>query len=195
MSGDTWQKFANLRLLYGYMFAQPGKKLMFMGDEFGQWAEWDVEQSLDWHLLESPAHSGLRLWVSDLNRILREEKALHQLDFDPAGFAWIDCTDADQSIVSLVRRGESESSVVVAVFNFTPVPRFGYRIGVPRPGRWLELLNGDAPLYGGSGHGNLGGVEADPIPRHGHASSLALTLPPLAALFLKPDPESTTSPD
>jgi 1,4-alpha-glucan branching enzyme len=194
MAGDPWQKFANLRLLYGYMFAQPGKKLIFMGDEFAQWAEWDVESSLDWHLLESPAHSGMRLWVGDLNRILRQEKALHELDFDPAGFAWIDCTDADQSIVSLLRFGRSPSDILVGVFNFTPVPRYGYQIGVPRRGRWLELLNSDAPLYGGSGHGNLGGVEADAVAMHGHPYSLALTLPPLAALFLKPDPESTTPP-
>jgi 1,4-alpha-glucan branching enzyme len=190
MPGDDWQKFANLRLLYGYMYVQPGKKLMFMGDEFGQWHEWDHDQSLDWHLLDHPMHSGMRLWVGDLNRILREEKALHELDFDPAGFSWIDVTDADQSIVSLIRKGRSPEDILVGVFNFTPVPRQNYQIGIPQAGRWLELLNSDAPLYGGSGQGNLGGVEAVPISVHGHRHSLTLTLPPLAALFLKPAPAS-----
>ncbi len=190
MPGDDWQKFANLRLLFGYMYAQPGKKLMFMGDEFGQWSEWDHDKSLDWHLLDNPMHGGLRLWVGDLNRILRDEKALHELDFDPAGFAWIDVTDADQSIVSLIRKGRSPQDILVGVFNFTPVPRHNYQIGIPQAGRWLELLNSDAPLYGGSGQGNLGGVEAVPISVHGHRHSLTLTLPPLAALFLKPAPPS-----
>ena len=189
MPGDEWQKFANLRLLYGYMFAQPGKKLLFMGDEFGQWSEWDHEQSLDWHLLDNPMHGGLRLWVGDLNRVLREEKALHEMDFEPGGFSWIDCTDADQSVVSLIRRGRQESDLVVAIFNFTPVPRHNYQVGVPQGGRWRELLNGDSPAYGGSGQGNLGGVEAVPVSMHGQRHSLTLTLPPLAALFLKPDPE------
>ena len=187
MPGDDWQKFANLRLLYGYMYAQPGKKLLFMGDEFAQWREWDHDQSLDWHLLDQPMHGGMRLWVGDLNRILRDEKALHELDFEPAGFSWIDVTDSDQSVVSLIRRGRSEQDIVVGVFNFTPVPRQNYQIGIPLAGRWLELLNSDAPLYGGSGQGNLGGVEAVPISMHGHRQSLTLTLPPLGALFLKPE--------
>jgi 1,4-alpha-glucan branching enzyme len=191
MPGDDWQKFANLRLLFAYMYAQPGKKLMFMGDEFGQWHEWDHDKSLDWHLLDQPRHSAMRLWVGDLNRILREEKALHELDFDPAGFSWIDVTDADQSVVSLIRRGRLPQDVLVGVFNFTPVPRHNYQIGIPQAGRWLELLNSDAPLYGGSGQGNLGGVEAVPISVHGHRHSLTLTLPPLAALFLKPAPEDS----
>jgi 1,4-alpha-glucan branching enzyme len=190
MPGDDWQKFANLRLLFAYMYAQPGKKLMFMGDEFGQWHEWDHDQSLDWHLLDQPMHSAMRLWVGDLNRILRDEKALHELDFDPAGFSWIDVTDADQSIVSLIRRGRSPEDIIVGVFNFTPVPRQNYQIGIPQAGRWLELLNSDAPLYGGSGQGNLGGVEAVPISAHGHRHSLTLTLPPLGALFLKPAPSN-----
>jgi 1,4-alpha-glucan branching enzyme len=190
MPGDDWQKFANLRLLYGWMFAQPGKKLLFMGGEFGQWHEWDVEQSLDWHLLDQPMHGGLRLWVGDLNRILREEKALHELDFDPAGFSWIDVTDADNSVVSLIRRGRSPEDILVAAFNFTPVPRHNYQIGIPMAGRWRELLNSDAPLYGGSGQGNLGGVEAVPVSMHGHMHSVTLTLPPLGALFLKPEVEA-----
>jgi len=188
MPGDDWQKFANLRLLFGWMYAQPGKKLLFMGGEFGQWKEWDVESSLDWHLVDLPMHGGLRLWVGDLNRVLREEKALHELDFDPAGFQWIDVTDSEHSVVSLIRRGRSPEDVVVAVFNFTPVPRYNYQIGIPSGGRWRELLNGDAPLYGGSGMGNMGGVDAVPVAMHGHGHSVTLTLPPLAALFLKPEP-------
>jgi 1,4-alpha-glucan branching enzyme len=129
----------------------------------------------------------MRQWVGDLNRILRDEKAMHELDFDPAGFSWIDATDLDQSVVSLIRRGRSEKDILVAVFNFTPVPRQNYQIGIPEGGRWQELLNSDAPLYGGSGQGNLGGVEAAPISMHGHRHSLTLTLPPLGALFLKPE--------
>jgi 1,4-alpha-glucan branching enzyme len=187
MPGDGWQKFANLRLLFGWMYAQPGKKLLFMGAEFGQWREWDVETSLDWHLLDQPMHSGLRLWVGDLNRVMREEKALHELDFDPAGFQWIDVNDSDNSVVSLMRRGRDSRDVVVAIFNFTPVPRHNYQIGVPAAGHWREVLNGDAPTYGGSGMGNLGGVDAVPVAMHGHMHSITLTLPPLAALFLKPE--------
>ncbi len=175
MPGDEWQKFANLRVLYGWMYAQPGKKLVFMGGEFGQWKEWDVEQSLDWHLLDYPMHGGLRLWVGDLNRILREEKALHEMDFDPRGFQWIDVTDADHSVVSLIRRGRMPEDVVVAVFNFTPVPRHNYQIGIPGAGRWAEVLNSDAPLYGGSGMGNMGGVEAVPVSMHGHSHSVTLS--------------------
>ena len=189
MPGDEWQKFANLRLLYGWMYAQPGKKLLFMGGEFGQGREWDVEQSLDWHLLDYPMHGGLRLWVGDLNRILREEKSLHELDFDPAGFSWIDVTDADHSVVSLIRRSATPGDMLVAVFNFTPVPRYNYQIGIPSAGRWREVLNSDAPLYGGSGQGNLGGVEAVPVSMHGHMHSITLMLPPLGALFLKPEGE------
>jgi len=189
MPGDEWQKFANLRVLYGWMYAQPGKKLVFMGGEFGQWKEWDVEQSLDWHLLDYPMHGGLRLWVGDLNRILREEKALHEMDFDPRGFQWIDVTDADHSVVSLIRRGKMPEDIVVAVFNFTPVPRHNYQIGIPGAGWWAEVLNSDAPLYGGSGMGNMGGVEAVPVSMHGHSHSVTLTLPPLGALFLKHHPE------
>ena len=191
MPGDEWQKFANLRLLYGWMYAQPGKKLLFMGGEFGQGREWDVEQSLDWHLLDFPMHGGLRLWVGDLNRILREEKSLHELDFDPAGFSWIDVTDADHSVVSLIRRSATPGDMLVAVFNFTPVPRYNYQIGIPSAGRWREVLNSDAPLYGGSGQGNLGGVEAVPVSMHGHMHSITLTLPPLGALFLKPEGETS----
>jgi 1,4-alpha-glucan branching enzyme len=186
MPGDDWQKFANLRLLFAYMYAMPGKKLLFMGGEFGQWNEWNHESSLDWHLLEQPMHGGLSRWTGDLNRVMRDEKALHELDFDPAGFSWIDWTDAEQSVISFLRRS-SQGELLIAAFNFTPVPRYNYQIGAPLPGRWLELLNSDAPIYGGSGQGNMGGVDAAPVGRHGHLHSLNLTLPPLGAVFLKPD--------
>jgi len=191
MPGDDWQKFANLRLLLAYMYAVPGKKLLFMGAEFGQWSEWNHEASLDWHLLKEPMHDGLSRWTGDLNRVMREERPLHELDFDPAGFAWIDITDAEQSVISFMRRS-SNDELIIAVFNFTPVPRHNYQIGAPLPGRWLELLNSDAPIYGGSGQGNLGGVDAVPIGKHGHLHSLTLTLPPLGALFLKPEPSAET---
>jgi 1,4-alpha-glucan branching enzyme len=187
MPGDDWQKFANLRLLFAWMYAQPGKKLLFMGSEFGQWDEWDVESSLDWHLLDHLPHAGLSHWVGDLNRILREENALHEIDFDPAGFSWIDASDNEQSVVSLLRRGAAPDDVVMAAFNFTPVPRHDYQIGAPKSGHWRELLNSDAPMYGGSGQGNLGGVDTRPVGRHGHLHSLTLTLPPLGAIFLKPE--------
>jgi 1,4-alpha-glucan branching enzyme len=190
MPGDDWQKFANLRLLLAYMYAVPGKKLLFMGAEFGQWTEWNHEASLDWHLLKEPMHDGLSRWTGDLNRVMREERPLHELDFDPAGFAWIDITDAEQSVVSFMRRS-SNDELIIAVFNFTPVPRHNYQIGAPLPGRWLELLNSDAPIYGGSGQGNLGGVDAVPVGKHGHLHSLTLTLPPLGAIFLKPAPPDT----
>jgi len=191
MPGDDWQKFANLRLLLAYMYAVPGKKLLFMGAEFGQWSEWNHEASLDWHLLKEPMHDGLSRWTGDLNRVMREERPLHELDFDPAGFAWIDITDAEQSVISFMRRS-SNDELIIAVFNFTPVPRHNYQIGAPLPGRWLELLNSDAPIYGGSGQGNLGGVDAVPVGKHGHLHSLTLTLPPLGALFLKPEPSAET---
>ena len=183
MPGDTWQKFANLRLLYGYLFGQPGKKLLFMGNEFGQWAEWYHEVSLDWHLLREPLHQGMKSWVTDLNALYRSEPALHESDCDPAGFSWADCSDADSSVVSFVRHGRSTDALVFPVFNFTPVPRHGYRLGVPRGGFWREALNSDSRSYGGSGLGNLGGLQTAPIPAHGRAQSLELVLPPLSALF------------
>ncbi len=189
MPGDDWQKFANLRLLLAYMYAMPGKKLLFMGAEFGQWSEWNHEKSLDWHLLKEPMHGGLSRLTGDLNRVMREEKPLYELDFDPAGFAWIDATDSEQSVISFIRRSSS-GELIVAAFNFTPVPRHNYQVGAPLPGRWLELLNSDAPIYGGSGQGNLGAVDAAPIGKHGHLHSFTLTLPPLGAIFLKPDPDS-----
>jgi len=185
MPGDDWQKFANLRLLYGYMYLQPGKKLLFMGGEFGQWWEWNHEASLDWHLLDVPAHQGLQRWVRDLNTIYRGEAALHELDCEPAGFAWIDCNDAAQSTLLFLRRGRSTADAFVVGCNFTPVLRRGYRIGVPHGGHWQEVLNSDAPLYGGSGQGNLGGVTADQISWHGLPQSITVTLPPLGIVVFK----------
>jgi 1,4-alpha-glucan branching enzyme len=185
MAGDDWQKFANLRLLFGYMYAQSGKKLLFMGGEFGQWREWSHDESLDWHLLAYPPHIGLQRWVADLNWRYRSEPALYEQDFHPAGFSWIDCNDAEASVVSLIRRGRTTDDVVLVVCNFTPVPRLNYRVGAVRGGFWKEVLNSDATDYGGSGYGNLGAVEATPVPCHGRLYSLNLTLPPLAAVFLK----------
>jgi 1,4-alpha-glucan branching enzyme len=185
MPGDDWQKFANLRLLFGYMYAQPGKKLLFMGGELGQWREWAHDESLEWHLLEYPPHSGLKHWVEDLNRFYRGQPALYELDFEQAGFEWIDCNDVEHSVVSLTRRGRSPDDFLVAVCNFTPTTHPNYRIGVPQPGFWKELLNSDAREYGGSGQGNLGGKEAAPIPLHRRPYSLTINLPPLAAVFFK----------
>ena len=185
MPGDNWQKFANLKLLFGYMYVQPGKKLLFMGGEFGQWNEWYHEVGLDWHLLDDPTHAGLQHWVQDLNRLYRSEPALYQLDFDPAGFEWIDCNDSQNSVLSLIRKGRSATDTLVIVCNFTPVSRGTYRVGVPNGGFWRELLNSDAEEYGGSGVGNMGGVEASSTGFHGRPHSLDLTLPPLGAIFLK----------
>jgi 1,4-alpha-glucan branching enzyme len=184
MAGDDWQKFANLRLLLGAMYAQPGKKLLFMGGEFGQWREWAHDGSLDWHLLHYAPHAGLQRWVADLNRVYRTTPALYTQDHHPAGFAWIDCNDADSSVVSWLRYGSTPADFILIVTNYTPMPRHNYRIGVPRGGMWHEALNSDATTYGGSGYGNLGAVEAAPVPFHGHPFSLNLTLPPLAVLFL-----------
>jgi len=186
MPGDMWQQFANLRLLYGYMYGQPGKKLLFMGGEFGQWREWDHESSLDWHLLDYPTHSGVMSWIADLNRVHRAEPALHELDCHPQGFEWIDCSDVDSGVLAFLRRGESDPRPIAVICNFTPVPRLGYRVGVPWAGLWRELLNSDAGCYGGSNTGNAGAVHTEPVATHGREQSLVLDLPPLAALFLKP---------
>jgi 1,4-alpha-glucan branching enzyme len=185
MPGDEWQKFANLRLLFAYMFAQPGKKLLFMGDEFGQVGEWAHDRSLDWNVLEYPVHRGLMNWVEQLNRVYRSEPALHWFDNDPQGFEWVDCNDAPMSVVSLLRKSKEGENPVLITCNFTPVPRIGYMVGVPLGGYWRELLNSDAREYGGSGMGNMGGAEALPQSTHGRPYSLRLTLPPLGALFLK----------
>jgi 1,4-alpha-glucan branching enzyme len=186
MPGDDWRKFANLRLLLAYMYAQPGKKLLFMGAEFGQWAEWWHERGLDWDLLQYANHQGLQACVSDLNRLYRAEPALHQLDHHPAGFEWVDCHDSESSVLAFLRTArEPEGRVVLAVCNFTPVPRHNYLIGVPQPGIWREILNSDSVAYGGSGAGNLGGAETVLKKAHGREQSLSLTLPPLAAIYLR----------
>jgi 1,4-alpha-glucan branching enzyme len=185
MPGDEWQKMANLRLLFGYMWSHPGKKLLFMGGELGQRAEWDHDSSLDWRLAQTPFGQGLKRWVRDLNALLRAEPALHELDFSPEGFRWIDCNDNQHSVFSLVRWDRARARPLVCAFNFTPVPRHGYRIGVPDPGGWEEALNSDAPRYGGSGQGNPRRLEAAPVEAHGHGQSLDLTLPPLGALILR----------
>jgi 1,4-alpha-glucan branching enzyme len=188
MPGDDWQKFANLRLLLGYMFAQPGKKLLFMGCEFGQYREWSHDRSLDWNLLERPLNRGLVNWVEQLNRVYRSESPLHWFDNDPQGFEWVDCNDAPTSVISLLRKGKDDAggeNPVLVVCNFTPVPRLGYMVGVPSGGYWKEILNSDALEYGGSGSGNMGGTEALAEKTHGRPFSLRLTLPPLGALFLR----------
>ena len=190
LPGDDWQKAATLRALFGFMYAHPGKKLMFMGAEFGQGREWDHDHSLDWHLLEQPLHAGIRRFVTDLNRVYRSEPALYQVDFEGTGFSWIDCNDSENSVVSLIRRGRSGGSAVIAVLNFTPVHRDGYVIGVPHPGNYIELLNSDAEAYGGVNVGNGGTVTTEAIAAHGHQQSLRLTLPALSCLLLKAVGES-----
>ena len=185
MPGDVWQKFANLRALFGMMFCYPGKKLIFMGCEFGQWSEWNSEQSLDWHLLEYDTHRGIQRWVKDLNVVLRDESALHDVDFDPSGFRWVEVHDAQNSVLAFSRRNRAGDRAVSCVFNLTPVPRTDYRIGVERPGFYREILNSDAAIYGGSGLGNMGGVQSDQISSNGYAYSLKLLLPPLSAMVLR----------
>jgi 1,4-alpha-glucan branching enzyme len=185
MPGDLWQKRANLRLLFGYMWAQSGKKLLFMGSEFGQWREWNHDTSLEWHLVQFPDHQGILRWVEDLNRVYKDEPALHALDIDPRGFQWIDANDGDNSVLTFMRKTEDPNDAIVVALNFTPVPRKAYRVGVPQCGYWRELLNSDAEMYGGSGMGNSGGCQSDPVPWHGQSCSITLTLPPLGALYLK----------
>ena len=188
MPGDDWQKFANLRAFYAFMYGHPGKKLLFMGGEFGQTNEWNHETGLDWHLLEmGPYHRGLRRLVQDLNRLYRTQPALAQADCSPEGFQWIDCDDSDASAVSFLRRGHDSEDFLVFVCNFTPVVRHGYRLGVPRGGLYREHINTDAAVYGGSDVGNAGVVLAEPISTHGRPYSLRLTLPPLATVVFRPD--------
>ncbi len=187
MPGDDWQKFANLRLLLGYMYGQGGKKLLFMGGEFGQRREWNHDESLQWHLLQYEPHKGLQQWVGDLNRLYCHEKALHELDCESEGFEWIDANDVEHSVLSFLRKGRDGQAVLV-LCNFTPETHFAYRIGVPTPGKWKELLNSDATVYGGSGQGNMGGAETSPLALHGRPYSLAVNVPPLAVLFMKHEP-------
>jgi 1,4-alpha-glucan branching enzyme len=186
MPGDAWQKFANLRLLYSYMWCHPGKKLLFMGGEFGQWQEWNFDESLHWHLLAGENHRGLSRALADLNDLVRREPALHELDFDGRGFEWIDCHNWQDSVLAFVRRGSSSRDCLVVCCNFTPVLRHGYRLGVPAAGGYEEIFNSDSSWYGGSNAGNGGGLQSTPQPHHGREHSLTLTLPPLAVVVLKP---------
>jgi 1,4-alpha-glucan branching enzyme len=186
MPGDLWQKHASLRTLYGFMYAHPGKKLLFMGAEIGQWREWNYDSSLDWHLLEHREHKGLSLWLQDLNRIYHQERSLYEVDFDPGGFQWIDCCDHENSVISAIRRAKNPEDFTVVVANFTPVPRPGYRIGVPKGGWYREVLNSDGEMYGGSNMGNAGGAYAEPVPVHGFEHSLSMTVPPLGFVMFKP---------
>ncbi len=189
MPGDEWQKFANMRLLLAYMYAQPGKKLLFMGAEFAQWREWTHDASLDWQLEDLPNHAGIEHLVSDLNALYRSLPALHEGDCVSTGFEWIAANDADNSTLAFLRKSPLDPlpPPIAIVCNFTPVVRQNYRLGVPSGGFWQEILNTDAVHYAGSGQGNLGGVEAAPLPFHGRPYSLTLTLPPLGALFLRPE--------
>ncbi|HEY7544334.1 MAG TPA: 1,4-alpha-glucan branching protein GlgB [Blastocatellia bacterium] len=187
--GDDWQKMAGLRLLFGYMYGHPGKKLLFMGGEFGQSREWNHDASLDWHLVERPLNRGVQRWLSELNNFYRNEPALHELDFQSDGFEWVDFRDADKSAISFLRKAKSTDDSILVVCNFTPVPRTNYRVGVPEGGFWKEALNSDAREYGGSGYGNVGGMEASPVPSHGKFHSLSLTVPPLGVLFFKRESE------
>ncbi|MFP4081850.1 MAG: 1,4-alpha-glucan branching protein GlgB [Candidatus Aminicenantes bacterium] len=185
MPGDDWQKFANLRLLLGFMYTHPGKKILFMGGEFGQRREWVHEGSLEWHLLKHQSHQGVQHWVKDLNHFYRKEGALYEIDFERHGFEWIDFSDWEKSIICFLRKGKKPEHVILVVCNLTPVPCHNYRVGVPASGFWREVLNSDAKEYGGSGQGNMGGVEATPVPFHGKDQSLSLTLPPLSIVFFK----------
>ena len=186
MPGDRWQKFANLRAFYAFQYAHPGKKLLFMGGELGQWQEWNSQESIHWHLLAETDHAGLKRFVRDLNTLYRGEPALYERDFDPEGFEWISLHDASNSVLSFLRRARSSDAPLIFACNFTPVPRENYRIGVPTPGTYRELINSDSERYGGSNMGNLGTVQTDPIASHGHPHSLQITLPPLAAVMFKP---------
>ncbi|RLC28216.1 MAG: 1,4-alpha-glucan branching enzyme [Deltaproteobacteria bacterium] len=190
MPGDRWQKFANLRLLLGYMYAEPGKKTLFMGGEIGQWSEWGHDRQVEWELLQHPPHQGLQRYVRDLNRMYASEPALYERDTDPGGFQWIDFRDTDATVVSFIRKGDAPGERLLFVFNFTPVPRPGYRVGAPVPGFYREVINSDAAVYGGSNVGMAGGATADPVPCHGLPASLTLTLPPLGMLVLKPAREN-----
>jgi 1,4-alpha-glucan branching enzyme len=185
MPGDDWQQAANLRLLFAYMYAQPGKKLLFMGGEFGQRREWTHDAGLEWEVIEQFPHNGLIRCAADLGRLYGSEPALHELDCQPAGFEWIDCNDAAVSVITFIRRGKSSNDLILVACNFTPVARLNYRVGAPFPGWWREIFNSDAAEYGGTGQGNMGGAEASPVSFHGRPFSLSLTLPPLAAVFLK----------
>jgi 1,4-alpha-glucan branching enzyme len=185
MPGDLWQQFANLRLVFGYQYAHPGKKLLFMGQEFGQRQEWSEARNLDWDLLQHDSHRDIQRLIADLNKLYASQTALHEVDFNWQGFEWLDPNDADNSVLSFLRRGKDPANLLAVVVNATPVVREGYRVGVPQPGFYGEILNTDAAVYGGSNVGNLGGVLAEPIAHRGRPYSITLTLPPLAVIFLK----------
>jgi 1,4-alpha-glucan branching enzyme len=185
MPGDRWQQLANLRALYGYMWAHPGKKLLFMGGELAQEVEWNHDGSLDWGALERPGHAGVQRLVADLNAIYRGEPALYELDFEPQGFRWLDANDVDRNVIAFLRVAADGERVLACVCNLSPVPREGYRLGLPHGGRWAEVLNTDSEHYGGSNVGNLGGVEAGPVPWQGQPWSAEISLPPLAAVWLR----------
>ncbi|MFW5662653.1 MAG: alpha amylase C-terminal domain-containing protein, partial [Bacteroidota bacterium] len=187
MPGDNWQKFANQRLLFGYMYSHPGKKLHFMGMELGQWREWNHDESLDWHLLDSPHHVGLNNWIKDLNRVYKTNPAFYENDFSEEGFKWIDANDSHNSILSYIRYGKEKKQSVFVIMNCTPIPRHNYRIGVPEEGKYKEILNSDAEYYGGSGQGNFGGIESHPVPYHGEEQSILITVPPLGIVMFTKD--------
>ncbi len=195
MPGDSWQKAANLRALYAFMFTHPGKKLLFMGSEFAQWREWNHDEGLPWTIVDEPPHDGVRRLVRDLNTFYRHEPALYQVDFEPGGFEWIDCTDNENSVVSFLRRSRDGASDVIVILNFTPIVRETYSIGVPAPGRYREVINTDASIYGGGNVGNGGAIETRPEPSHGHAQTLDLRLPPLGALILTRDADARQGDD
>nr|WP_240739477.1 1,4-alpha-glucan branching enzyme [Marinitoga lauensis] len=185
MPGDYWQKFANLRLFYSYMYAHPGKKLLFMGNDIAQFNEWNCKKSIDWNLLDFDSHRKMLQLITDLNKLYNENPALYELDHSPDGFEWIDYNDAENSVISFIRKGKNADELIVGVFNFTPVVRYNYRIGVPREGFYKEILNTDSEIYWGSNIGNMGGLYAEKIPFHGKSYSLNLTLPPLAGMYFK----------
>ena len=185
MPGDDWQKFAGLRLLFGYLYAHPGKKLLFMGSEFGQRQEWRHDHSLDWHLLKYSSHQGIQSWIKDLNQFYRQEKALHEVDFESDGFQWLESNDNEHSVLVFLRKSKDGKEQILVTCNFVPTPWTNYRIGVPEKGIWQECLNSDASAYGGSGHGNMGEATAKPIPSHGNDYSLNITIPPMGILFFK----------
>ena len=192
MPGDDGQKCAGLRALYGYMYTHPGKKLLFMGGEFGQWHEWDQDRSLDWHLTEYDFHKQLQQFVTDLNHLYQTEPAMHQVDFSWEGFEWINFRDVDKSIIAFERRAADSTQRLVVICNFTPIPRSGYRVGVPFAGFYTEVMNSDAAAYGGSNVGNSGGLPSDPIPWDKRPHSILITLPPLGVVIFKaPAPENT----
>ena len=186
MPGDLWQRFANLRTLYSYMWAHPGKKVLFMGGEVAQWHEWNHDESVQWHLLQWESHKGMQNLIMDLNRVYREQNALHEVDFSDGGFEWIDSHNGEESVLAFARKAKDHSDMVVVAINFTPVPRENHRIGVPGPGWYDEIFNSDSERYAGSNLGNCGGRDAEQIPWHGREWSIQLTLPPLACVMFKP---------